>query len=69
MRCLTGFVVIAALALGACSRPSRPAHFFAEGRPAKLSDWQMVYADGGKLALNTGRHKVEIKAPDPSEMF
>jgi hypothetical protein len=53
----------AALALGACSRPSHPAHFFAEGRPAKLSDWQMVYADGGKLALNTGVIPYDLNTP------
>jgi uncharacterized repeat protein (TIGR03806 family) len=55
--------LIAALALGACSRQSRPAHFFAEGRPAKLSDWQMVYADGGKLALNTGVIPYDLNTP------
>jgi uncharacterized repeat protein (TIGR03806 family) len=53
----------AALALGACSRPSHPPHFFAEGRPAKLSDWQMVYADGGKLALNTGVIPYDLNTP------
>jgi uncharacterized repeat protein (TIGR03806 family) len=55
--------LIAALALGACSRQSRPAHFFAEGRPTKLSDWQMVYADGGKLALNTGVIPYDLNTP------
>jgi hypothetical protein len=61
LRCLLG--LIAALALGACSRQSRPAHFFAEGRPAKLSDWQMVYVDAGKLQLNTGVIPYDLNTP------
>ena len=36
-----------ALALVACFRTAQPVHFFASGRPAKLSDWQVVYTDGG----------------------
>ncbi|HLZ98525.1 MAG TPA: SO2930 family diheme c-type cytochrome [Steroidobacteraceae bacterium] len=55
--------LFAALTLGACSRQPPPAHFFAEGRPAKLSDWQMVYADGGKLALNTGVIPYDLNTP------
>jgi uncharacterized repeat protein (TIGR03806 family) len=27
-------------------------HFFPDGRPLRLSDWHVVYADGGNLALN-----------------
>jgi uncharacterized repeat protein (TIGR03806 family) len=57
------FVLIAALAVGACSRQSRPAHFFAEGRPAKLTDWQMVYADGGRLILNAGVVPYDLNTP------
>ena len=47
-------VCAAALALVACSRTSQPVHFFAEGRPSKLSDWQVIYTDGPNLALNAG---------------
>ena len=61
MRCLLG--LIAAVALGACSRQSQPAHFFAEGRPPKLSDWHMVYADGGRLALNGGVIPYDLNTP------
>jgi uncharacterized repeat protein (TIGR03806 family) len=38
-------------------------HFFAEGRPAKLSDWHVVYADGGHLALNAGVVPYDLNAP------
>ncbi len=53
----------AALALSACARQARPPHFFADGRPEKLSDWQMVYADGGRLALNTGVVAYDLNTP------
>jgi uncharacterized repeat protein (TIGR03806 family) len=55
--------LIAAIALGACSRQSQPAHFFAEGRPPKLGDWHMVYADGGRLALNGGVIPYDLNTP------
>jgi uncharacterized repeat protein (TIGR03806 family) len=57
------FALAAALALSACARQARPPHFFADGRPEKLSDWQMVYADGGHLALNTGVVAYELNTP------
>src|ERR1700744_2666716 len=53
----------AALALVACSRTAQPVHFFAEGRPAKLSDWQVVYTDGGNLALNEGVVPYDLNTP------
>jgi uncharacterized repeat protein (TIGR03806 family) len=52
-----------ALALVACGRTAQPVHFFAEGRPAKLSDWQVVYADGGNLALNEGVVPYDLNTP------
>jgi uncharacterized repeat protein (TIGR03806 family) len=52
-----------ALALVACFRTSQPVHFFAEGRPAKLSDWQVVYVDGRDLALNEGVVPYELNTP------
>jgi uncharacterized repeat protein (TIGR03806 family) len=52
-----------ALALSACSRAPQPVHFFADGRPPKLSDWQVVYADGGKLALNSGVIPYDLNTP------
>jgi len=38
--------------LGACSSAPQPVHFFAEGRPQHLSEWHVVFRDGGRLALN-----------------
>jgi uncharacterized repeat protein (TIGR03806 family) len=43
-----------ALLLTACHRGMPPVAFHADGRPAKLSDWHVVEARGGKLALNAG---------------
>jgi uncharacterized repeat protein (TIGR03806 family) len=37
--------------------------YFAEGRPAKLSDWHVVYADGGKLSLNVGVVPYDLNTP------
>src|SRR5271155_4882606 len=52
-----------ALVLIACGRAPQPVHFFADGRPAKLSDWQVVYVDGGKLALNSGVIPYDLNSP------
>jgi uncharacterized repeat protein (TIGR03806 family) len=54
---------MAALGLGACSRTAPAVHFFAEGRPAKLSDWQVIHAAGGKLALNAGVVPYDLNTP------
>ena len=51
------------LLLGACARVAQPVHYFAEGRPAKLSDWQVVYADGGRLAMNGGVVPYDLNTP------
>lgn len=40
------------LALGACARAPAPVHFFAEGQPEHLSDWNVVYVADGRLRLN-----------------
>jgi uncharacterized repeat protein (TIGR03806 family) len=56
-------VVVAALALSACARTPQPVHYFADGKPEKLSDWQVVYADSGKLALNTGVVAYDLNTP------
>jgi uncharacterized repeat protein (TIGR03806 family) len=56
-------VCAGALALVACSRTSQPVHFFAEGRPSKLSDWQVIYTDGPNLALNAGVIPYDLNTP------
>jgi len=50
-RFLAGLLV---LALAACARTQAPGpvHFFAEGMPAALSDWNVVYVADGRLRLN-----------------
>jgi uncharacterized repeat protein (TIGR03806 family) len=56
-------VCAGALALVACSRTAQQVHFFAAGRPAHLSDWQVVYADGSNLALNEGVIPYDLNTP------
>ena len=52
-----------ALALLGCTRAQDPVHFFPEGRPTKLSDWHVVYADGGNLVLNSGVVPYDLNTP------
>ncbi|HEX3397380.1 MAG TPA: hypothetical protein VHS76_11830, partial [Steroidobacteraceae bacterium] len=54
---------LGALVLFACSHAPRPVHFFADGRPAKLSEWQVLYLDGGNLALNDGVVPYDLNTP------
>jgi uncharacterized repeat protein (TIGR03806 family) len=54
---------LAALLLAACSRAPAPVNFVADGRPAKLSDWHVVFADGGRLALNRGVVPYDLNTP------
>ena len=56
-------VCIGALSLAACFHAPQPVHFFAEGKPAKLSDWQVVYSDGGNLVLNAGVVPYDLNSP------
>jgi uncharacterized repeat protein (TIGR03806 family) len=54
---------IGALTLISCARVQDPVHFFPEGRPLNLSDWHVVYADGGHLALNRGVVPYDLNTP------
>lgn len=69
MRCLRtpsmrALALFAALcALSACVRVAQPVHFFADGRPAKLGEWQVVHADGGRLVLNDGVVAYDLNTP------
>ena len=49
--------------LAACSRPMEPVSFIAEGKPAKLSDWHLLQADGKQLVLNKGVEPYELNTP------
>ena len=56
-------VVLAAL-LGGCARAPRPAvHFFADGRPQRLSDWHVVFRDAKTLALNEHVVPYDLNTP------
>jgi len=54
------------LALAACGKPELqfgPVNFVAEGKPVKLSEWQVVLANGAKLKLNKGVEPYELNSP------
>jgi uncharacterized repeat protein (TIGR03806 family) len=54
---------IGALLLIACTRAKEPVHYFADGRPPRLSDWHVVYADGANLVLNSGVVPYDLNTP------
>jgi len=54
---------VGALALAACARQPAAVHFFAAGRPPKLSDWHLVYAERGVLSLNSGVLPYDLNTP------
>lgn len=54
---------LGALALVGCFHAPQTVHFFADGRPSKLSDWQVLYLDGGNLALNDGVVPYDLNTP------
>jgi uncharacterized repeat protein (TIGR03806 family) len=55
--------VFAGLMLGACSPAPQPVHFFAEGRPQRLSEWHVVFRDGARLALNGRVVPYDLNSP------
>lgn len=57
------FALLAALLLGACAREPAPVHFFAEGMPAKLSEWSVLVSDGQRLGLNSGVQPYDLNTP------
>ncbi|MBO9662784.1 SO2930 family diheme c-type cytochrome [Dokdonella sp.] len=56
-------LVLCAALLAGCARAPQPVHFFAEGKPAKLSDWHLVEAQGGKLAPNADVVPYDLNTP------
>jgi uncharacterized repeat protein (TIGR03806 family) len=60
LRALLGATV---LLLAACTRTPAPVTFHAEGYPAKLSDWNVVYRDGDALALNDRVVPFDLNTP------
>src|SRR5258708_1226239 len=55
--------LLGALALVGCAPEPQPVHFFADGRPSKLSAWQVLYLDRGNLALNDGAVPYDLNTP------
>jgi len=49
--------------MAACSKQEPPVQFHADGYPPKLSDWNVVYRDGDKLALNQGVVPFDLNTP------
>lgn len=61
-----GALLVSALAalLSACARaPEPPVHFVADGRPAHLSDWHVLYRDGRRLVLNERVVPYDLNTP------
>ena len=52
-----------ALLLAACTHAPQPVHFFAEGKPEKLSDWHLVEARGNQLVPNAGVLPYDLATP------
>jgi len=55
--------IAATLLLAACSRAPQPVHYFAEGRPEHLSDWNVLVDDGDVLHLNQDVVPFDLDTP------
>jgi uncharacterized repeat protein (TIGR03806 family) len=55
--------MLAASALPGCARAPQPVHFFPTGRPEHLSDWRVVFRDGGRLAINEQVVTYDLNTP------
>jgi hypothetical protein len=51
------------LLLDACSRAPSAVQFHPQGNPAHLSDWNVVFAQGHRLELNSGVVAYELNSP------
>lgn len=49
--------------LAACTRAPQPVHFFPQGRPQHLSEWQVLLRQGDRLALNDRVVPYELNTP------
>ncbi|MBS0365213.1 MAG: hypothetical protein JSR67_05225 [Proteobacteria bacterium] len=52
-----------AVLAGGCARAPREVHFFAAGKPERLSDWQLFAVRDGKLVPNTGVVAYDLNTP------
>ncbi|HZP64862.1 MAG TPA: SO2930 family diheme c-type cytochrome [Rudaea sp.] len=57
------FAILVLAALAACARQPAPVHYFADGRPERLSDWNVLVDDGGMLRLNAGVVPYDLNTP------
>jgi hypothetical protein len=55
--------LVAILAATACSRAPQPVHYFAEGRPQQLSDWNVLLREGQALRLNERVVPYDLNTP------
>ncbi|MEO6103076.1 MAG: hypothetical protein ABIP44_05490, partial [Pseudoxanthomonas sp.] len=49
--------------LAACGGRSAGVHFFAEGQPKSLDEWQVLKVEGGRLTLNEGVVPYDLNTP------
>ncbi|HEY1313502.1 MAG TPA: SO2930 family diheme c-type cytochrome, partial [Steroidobacteraceae bacterium] len=49
--------------LAGCSHPHPAVHYFAHGRPQHLSEWQVVYSEGGRLEPNERVVTYDLNTP------
>ncbi len=54
---------LAGMAVNACTQQQAAVHFFAEGKPAKLSDWHVVEVRNGKLMPNEKVIPYDLSTP------
>jgi uncharacterized repeat protein (TIGR03806 family) len=60
---LLSAALLTVLVCGCARAPEPPVHYFAEGRPAHLSDWHLLYRDGKKLVLNERVVPYDLNTP------
>ncbi|WP_257388026.1 hypothetical protein, partial [Tahibacter caeni] len=57
------FALLAGLLLAACAQRPAPVRFFADGMPARLSEWGVLVSDGRRLSLNDGVLPYDLNTP------
>jgi uncharacterized repeat protein (TIGR03806 family) len=57
------FAGAAVFVMAGCTQAPQPVHFFDAGRPEHLSDWRVVFRDGGRLALNEHVVPYDLNTP------
>ena len=56
-------LVFSVILLASCARAPQPVHSFADGKPAKLSDWHLVEARDGRLVANVEVVPYDLNTP------